>query len=155
MQHDDGLRLRVPPRLQVGRVEVQVVVAEDVAEDRRRAGVRDRVRRGDEVERGQNDLVARAAADGEEREVQRRSPVGDRERVRHAKNSAKRARTRRRAGPCSTSPSRALGHGRAQLVVDADVRERHEPLELGASPVSCTKAFTNFAYHLTKPQKMP
>ena len=99
--------LGVDRGLEVGGVEVQVVGAGDVAEDRRRPRVPDRVRRGDEVERREDDLVARAAARGEQREVQRRGAVGDRERVLRARRTRRTPpRTPRPSGPCSTSPSR-------------------------------------------------
>ena len=81
MEQEHSLRGRSDGRLEVSGVEVQVVGTDDVAEDGRRARVPDGVRRGDEVERRQDDLVARPAAGGEERQVQGGSAVCDRKGV--------------------------------------------------------------------------
>ena len=80
----------------------------------RRAGVRDRVRRGDEVERRQDRPRRRARTPtASSARWSAAVPLAHRERVREPGGRGERApRTRRRAGPCSTSPIDGLVHGR-------------------------------------------
>ena len=66
-----------------GRVDV-VAVGLDVDEDRHRAALADRVGRGDEGVADRDHLVARADADGQQREMQRRGAVGHGAGVRRA-----------------------------------------------------------------------
>ena len=115
-------------RREVADVEVEVVGADDVAEDRRRSDADDRVRRRDEVQRRQNDLVAGPAARREQREMKRGSPVGDRERVRHAQNAAKPASNSATRGPMLHQPDASTSRAAVeQLVVDPDVGEGNAP----------------------------
>ena len=80
----------------------------DVGEDRRGAGVHDHVGGGAERQRRGDDLVPRADARRQQRQVQRRGARVDRHRVRRAGVGGElRARTRRRAGRWSASPTRA------------------------------------------------
>ena len=78
---------------------------DDVAEHRRRrrcAG--SSLAAATKFSDGQDDLVARPATHREQRQVERRRPVGDRERVLGPDELGEGAlRTRRSAGPCSTS----------------------------------------------------
>src|SRR5439155_12328720 len=67
----DRLRLLGDALLDVVRVDVERARV-DLAEDGRRARVQDGVRRGDERERGHDDLIARADARGRQGEVQTR-----------------------------------------------------------------------------------
>src|SRR5881227_2138801 len=69
VQHDDGSRGRRDRGFDTAHIEVQVVRALDVAKDRRRTHMDDRVRGGDEVQGRNDDLVARGAADCEQRQV--------------------------------------------------------------------------------------
>ncbi len=72
----DGEDRPRPLREEAGKelgIEVEVVVA-DVAEDGRRTGVLDHVRRGGPRDRRRDHLVAGPDAEGDEREVHRRSP---------------------------------------------------------------------------------
>ena len=108
VQDDDRLRARPDRSLEVGRVEIQVVRAENVAEDRGRSGVRDRVCGGDEVERWQHDLVARGAPRSEQRQMQRGRPVGDGEGMLAPRRTRRKPpRMRAPSAPCSTSPRRS------------------------------------------------
>ncbi len=106
MQDNHRLRLLRNRRLHICRIEVQFLGADDVAENRLGAGVLDRVRRGDEVQRRNHHLVAGPATDGQQGQVQRRGAVGDGDGV---LGTAERWRTRSRtpppAAPCSTNRS--------------------------------------------------
>jgi hypothetical protein len=128
VKDDDRLRLRPERSSQVVGVEVQVFVAPHVAEDRRGAGIGDRVRRCDEVERGQHDLVTGPATDREQREVDRRRPIGDRERVLDPEEVRVRAFELGDARP-HAPPARVerLRDRVPELRVDADVGKRYGP----------------------------
>ena len=93
--------------LEVLGADVEVVLAADIAEDRCGAGMHDRVRRRDEVERRHKHLVSGAAAGGEQREVERGRAVRDRQGVTCPGEAARtRARARRPAGPMLHQPER-------------------------------------------------
>ena len=77
VEDDDRLRSGPDRGFEVSRVEIEVVRADDVAEDRRRPRVCDRVRGGHEVQRRKHDLVSRADTGREQREVQRSRSVRD------------------------------------------------------------------------------
>src|SRR6185312_9811320 len=80
--HDhDRLGRRAYRRLDIARIEGQVVLSADVAEDGRGADVADGIGPRDEVEGWDDDLVPWAAPDREERQVERGRPVGDRDRM--------------------------------------------------------------------------
>ena len=113
-QQPDGALGR--PRRGRGRVEVEGHRV-DVAEDRRRALVQQAVGRGDEAERGRDDLVARAPAERPDAEVERggaarrprprrRPRASRRSRARSAPASAP-ARAARSAAPRAPAPPRA------------------------------------------------
>src|SRR5438874_13369671 len=67
--------------LGVRRIQVQVAGADDVAKHRTRARVPNRVRGRDEVEGGEDHLVAWAAARGEQREMKGGGAAGNGDRV--------------------------------------------------------------------------
>ena len=108
MQRHDRLRAWGNSGLDIGGVHVELRVPEDVAEDRRRAGVHDRVRRRDEVQRRHDDLVAGAAADGQEREVKRGRAVRDREGVARAAEVGELTLERLDPGPMLHHPERSV-----------------------------------------------
>jgi len=81
VQYDYRASRRRDRSFDVRHVEIEVVRAFDVTEDRRRANVDDRVRGRNEVQGRNDDLVTRGASDGEKREMQRGGPVRDRNRL--------------------------------------------------------------------------
>ena len=87
VQDDHRLRARPDRGGQIRRIEIEVVRADDVAEDRGRTNTRHRIRRRHEVERRKDHLVARPAVEGEEGEVERGRPARDGERVRRPRLS--------------------------------------------------------------------
>ena len=110
----------------------EVALAANVAEHRSSAGVRDRVGRGDEVERRKYHLVSGCAAGAEQGEMERRGAVRDGECVARPD-----VRRERRFELLDARPHRppARGEsvaGRAQdLVVDEEIGQRHLPGERG------------------------
>ena len=135
MEQDHGLRARPERSLEIGWIEVEIAGAEDVAEDRRRADRRDGVRRSDEVERWQDDLVARTAAEREERKVERGGAVRDGESMTRSGELSKRLLEPLDARP-HTPPTggKRLAAGLEELRVHADVGQRHAPAGLAHSP---------------------
>ena len=115
--------------LEVGRVEVQVVRARDVAEDRCRPRVRDRVRGGDEVERREHDLVARDRTPAASRaRCSAAVPLATGERMLAPANSANAASNSSTLGPMLHQPeSTTSSTAAAQLVVDENVGQGHSP----------------------------
>ena len=128
VQDEDRLRPLGESRLHVGRVEVEVVRACDVAEDGRGSGVHDRVRRRDEVQRREDDLVSLPAAGGEQGEVEGGGAVRDGDRVACAGELGERLLelldARAHAPPARTHDCE---HVVDELLADGDVGERHLP----------------------------
>ena len=128
VEDDDGLRPGPDRGFEVRRVEVEVVRADDVAEDRRRTRVRDRVRGGHEVERREHDLVSRADTGREQREVQRSRSVRDRQGELDADELGELALElldlRAHAPPAGLHD---VVHSRPQFSVDQHVGERNLP----------------------------
>jgi hypothetical protein len=135
VEQDHRLRTRPERGLEIGRVEVEIVGAEDVAEDRCRADRRDGVRRSDEVERRQDDLVARTTAEREQREVQGGRAVRDGECMPRSGELCERLLepldTRPHAPPAGR---KRLAAGLQELCVDPDVGQRHAPAGLAHRP---------------------
>ena len=131
VEDDDGLRPGPDRGFEVRRVEVEVVRADDVAEDRRRTRVRDRVRGGHEVERREHDLVSRADTGREQREVKRSRSVRDRQGELDADELGELALElldlRPHAPPAGLDD---VVHSRPQLIVDLHVGERNLPQAL-------------------------
>ena len=127
--HDDDRARPGPDRcFEVDRTDVQVVDAGNVTEDRIRAGVTNRVRGGNEIERREEHLVTRAAASGEQREMQGRGAVRDGKRMPHATEA--RELELELANPRPHSPPagpKRCCHGLFDLVVDEDIRQRDDP----------------------------
>ena len=128
VQRADRLRPRRDRRLEVGRVEVELAVADDVAEHRLGAGLPDGVRRGDERQRRCDHLGAMADAEGDERQLESGRAVRDRDRM----SAADRVGELRlelcdpRTGAPPARPHR-LGRRSDQLLVADDVGERDDP----------------------------
>jgi len=132
VEHDDRPRRRRDRSLDVLDVQIQVVRALDVAEDGRRADVDDGVRRGDEVQRRDDDLVARGATDGKKRHVQRRSAVRDCEGVLRVAELCERRLELHHARPhAPPAGADSFGDRLLDLLVDDEVRERPPPREAG------------------------
>ena len=81
VQRADRLRPRRDRRLEVGRVEIELAVAHDVAEHRLGAGLPNRVRRGDERQGRRDHLVATADVERDERQLEGGGTVCDRDRM--------------------------------------------------------------------------
>ena len=127
--HDEDCACLLADRsLDVSRVRGEILRPDDVAEDGRCTGVCNRVRRRDEVERRHDDLVAGAAADGEQRKMDGRRPVRDCERVLRA--GQRRELALELGHPRSHAPPAGphdFGDRLLDRVVDAQVGKRHEP----------------------------
>jgi len=125
VQDEDRLRPLRESCLHVRRVEVEVVRACDVAEDGRGSGVHDRVRRRDEVQRREDDLVSVPAAGGEQGEVEGGGAVRDGDRVACAGELGERLLelldARAHAPPARTHDCE---HVVDELLADGDVGER-------------------------------
>ena len=104
MKDDDRLRPRSDRGFEIGRIEVQVVLAQDVAEHRHRADANHGVRSRHEVERREDHLVARSAADGEQRQVQGGRPVRHGERMSGADGLPNRSSSSATRGPMLHQP---------------------------------------------------
>ncbi len=129
VQDDYGLRLRADCRLEVGRIEVQLLRPHDVDEDRLGAGVTDCVGGGDEVERRDEHLVARPASNRQKCQVQSRGAVRHGDRVAGAAELGELPLELLDAG-AHAPPARldGLQSGVHELVVDDHVGQRHSPL---------------------------
>ena len=136
MQDNHRLRLLRNRRLHICRIEVQFLGADDVAENRLGAGVLDRVRRGDEVQRRNHHLVAGPATDGQQGQVQRRGAVGDGDGVLGTAERCELAlellHPRPHAPPTGANDGK---HCLDELVVDGHVGERYMPAGLGHRPI--------------------
>ena len=128
VEDDDRLRPGPDRGLEVRRVEVEVVRADDVAEDRRRACVHDRVRGSHEVERREHDLISRADSGREQGEVQGGGAVRDRQGELDADELAERPLElldlRPHAPPAGLHD---IVHSGPQFIVDLHVGERNAP----------------------------
>jgi hypothetical protein len=143
MQCEDRLRRRRHRRLDVVGVEIEVGVAEDVAEDRRRSGVEDRVRGGHEVERRKHDFVPGPALDREQRQVQRGRSVSDGDRVPGPGELGECLLESIHAG-AHRPPARGHGFARRlhELVVDDGVRQGDPPAGFAhPSSLRCCRKF--------------
>jgi hypothetical protein len=124
----DRLRARCDRRFHVGGVGVQVVGTGNVAKDRTGADVKDRVRRGHEIERGHDDLVVGADPDREQREVERCGAAADGECVCCADLRREGSFELLDSG-AHAPPSRrdSVIRRPAEFVIDAYIRERDVP----------------------------
>ena len=128
MEHDDGLGHRTDRGLEIRRMEVQVVLTHDVAEHRHCADASHGVGCCDEVERRKNDLVARAATDSEQCQVQCSCAVRNGKCVSGLDDLSESVLELGNAGAHAppTRRDRVSARGE-QLVIDLDVRERNAP----------------------------
>ena len=135
---DDCLRSLADCSSDVLGVEIEVDFACDVTEDRGRAGVFDRIRSGDEVERGDDDLVSRTASRRKQGEVKRGRAVRNGEGVPSATELGELALERCNARP-HTPPARrdCFADDSSHLVGDDDVGQRHTPCALDHMKTPC------------------
>ena len=122
MERDEGFRPVSDGSLDIGRIEVQIGRARDVTKHRDSPDQPRRVRGGNEVERGHDDLVAGSTARGQQCEMERGRAA---RRCNSVRNVADRGElllelsdARSRTPPAGAD--RGFG-GRDEFVVDRDV----------------------------------
>src|SRR5436190_3792511 len=128
VHHQDRTRLRRDRRLEVRRIDREILRPDDVAEDRRRAGVSDRVGGCDEVQRGKKNLVAGPQAEREQSEVKSGRAVRDGKgafRSAQLRKSALELRNARAHAPPSGADD--VGDRFLELSIDEHVGERDNP----------------------------
>ena len=128
VEHHDRLRPWRDRSLDVVRVEIEVVRPEDVAEDRRRAGVANRVRHRDEGQRGEITSSPGPTPAARSARCSAAVPLLTAIACRAPVNAGEPILELRHPGPGAPPPGAdRVRRGLASSVVSDDVGERHDP----------------------------